>query len=626
MTSVSFSDAFLKGKYMKLKKNDDRMDTDIGEVFMSGCRLGTCFCKNNGINICIFRVYAPHADKVYLCADFCGWEKGIPMVRGEDGVWEVSARDVGIYDCYKYRIEANGRSFYKADPYAFHAETPPGTASKIYDISGFGWQDVSWMEARKCFCAELSELPLNIYELHLGSWKRKDNGDVYSYREIAGEIASYVKRMGYTHVKLMPMFEHMDTASCGYLPTSLFAPTSRFGTPHDFMYFIDVLHRSGTGVILDIPFGSFSKDEHGLYRFDSTPLYERCDDSSDGTAVFDTDSECTVKMLEACVLFWINVYHIDGVHLICDASEMPGFLSGLCKRIKCTVPDVLVISEDRNDFADLVICRDIVKDALACFGRGAHGIGTFLSCTDKCRMTDALLPLCIGDSLMDGRMVVDAVCGDYFEKLSSLKALVVFLMTLPGKKLTFMGNEIGQCTPWNFSESVGWRLLQYDVHKKIATFFSDINSLYLSKSELFGSDEKKGLLLLNVDCTDDNIVAYIRYDTDGSGLLCIVNFGPRRHGVKINVPQDGIYSRIFCSEDETYSTDGSDNGSTVLGASAGIGGKRDCFVIVDIPERCGMIFSVKTAAKKSKRVLAVNGKTEKKISGNAHPRIGKTEK
>ncbi|MBP3691873.1 MAG: 1,4-alpha-glucan branching protein GlgB, partial [Clostridia bacterium] len=272
----------------------------------------------------LFRVWAPNAHSVSVVGDFNGWNQSAnPMQRNMHGVWETEICGLKQFDTYKYAVTNFGHTVLKSDPFAYHYETAPQNASKLYDISGYKWKDKAWF-AKK---SNTLNAPVNIYELHLGSWQRHNDGTTKSYTDIAHSLADYAKQMGYTHVELLPVYEHPFDGSWGYQVTGYFAPTSRFGTPHDFMEFVDILHRAGIGVILDWVPAHFPKDEFGLYRFDGTPCFEYADSRKGehkewGTAVFDFGRAEVVNFLISSALFWINEYHIDGLRVDAVASML----------------------------------------------------------------------------------------------------------------------------------------------------------------------------------------------------------------------------------------------------------------------------------------------------------------
>ena len=638
-----------------------------GTNFKAYQYLGSHFEMVDGEEVCTFRVWAPNAGNVSVCGDFCNWDNGIPMNRLSGGVWEVSIKDVKIYDCYKYRIENGGRVFYKADPYAFHAETPPYTASKVYEIEGYKWHDASWMKARrKLFDEKKHSRPINIYELHLESWKKKEDGSIYTYRELASELAPYIKQMGYTHVELLPVMEHPFGGSWGYQVTGYFAPTSRFGTPHDFMYFVDQMHKAGIGVILDWVPAHFPKDAHGLYEFDGQPLYEyqgwdRIEHEGWGTRRFDLGRNEVESFLISSAVFWTEVYHADGLRvdavasmLYLDYDRRPGewvpnvygtnicleataFFGKLNDYMKREFPDVLMIAEESAasvkmtgfdggglgfDFKwNMGWMNDILSycELDPIYRKFNHNKLTFSLA--YAFSENFILPISHDEVVHGKKSLLDRMPGNYLDKFSGTRAFMVYMMTHPGKKLNFMGNEIGQFTEWNYEDSVEWFLLKYDTHKKLQSFCADLNNLYLSRNELWEQDDSwAGFDWMMVDNQDSSVVSYMRYNKSGDGLLCVVNFTPvPRPGFKIGVPYDAVCTQLINSDDEKYGGNGK-TPAAVIKTVQELYDKREYSLTFDLPGMSGVIFEAKriAVAKKraSKRVKSTD-KSKSKVSGRA---------
>jgi len=604
--------------------------------------------KIGDASVFTFRVWAPNAEKVFLCGDFCDWETGLEMHPVSGGIWEISVENANIYDCYKYRIINHGKIVYKADPYAFHTETPPATASKIYDISGYEWKDASWLEKRKKEYAERGMArPINIYELHFESWKKKENGDPYTYREMAHELAPYVKQMGYTHIELLPVMEHPYGGSWGYQVTGYYAPTSRFGTPHDFMYFVDEMHRAGIGVILDWVPAHFPKDAHGLYEFDGQPLYEyqghdRIEHEGWGTRRFDLGRNEVESFLVSNALFWAQMYHADGLRvdavasmLYLDYDKRPGewvpnvygtnicleataFFGKLNSCMKTYFPDVLMIAEESaasvkvTGFDEGGLGFDYkwnmgwMNDILSyceldpLFRKGSHSKLTF---SMMYAFTESfILPISHDEVVHGKKSLLDRMPGEYLQKFAGTRAFMVYMMTHPGKKLNFMGNEIGQFTEWNYEDSVEWFLLGYETHAKLQRFCADINNLYLSRSELWEQDNCwAGFDWVMADNRDSGVVAYVRYNKSGDGLLCVINFTPvARYGFKVGMPYDAMCSRLIYSDDEKYGGENTCDISAIRTESEKYDG-RDYSLTFDIAGHSGIIFEAKRINEKVKR-------------------------
>lgn len=601
--------------------------------------------------VIVFRVWAPNADFVSLCGDFCDWEKGIEMHKVSGGIWECEAEGVSKYDCYKYRIVNGDKVVYKSDPYAFHFETPPATASKVYDISGYRWRDGAWMKKRRIEHESFGKArPLNIYEMHLASWKLKQDGTPYNYRELASVLAPYVKMMGYTHVELMPVMEHPYGGSWGYQVTGYYAPTSRFGTPHDFMFFIDEMHRAGIGVILDWVPAHFPKDAHGLYEFDGQPLYEyqgsdRIEHEGWGTRRFDLGRNEVESFLVSNAVFWAEVYHADGLRvdavasmLYLDYDKRPGewvpnvygtnicleataFFGKLNAYMKKEYPDVLMIAEESastvkvTGFEDGGLGFDYkwnmgwMNDILSyceldpLFRKGSHDKLTFSLM--YAFSESFVLPISHDEVVHGKKSLLDRMPGEYANKFAGTRAFFVYMMTHPGKKLNFMGNEIGQFTEWNYEDSVEWFLLKYDSHAMLRSFVGDINNLYLSRRELWEQDDSwNGFDWMMADNKDSGVIAYIRYNKSGDGLLCIVNFTPvARPGFKIGIPYEGWFGLLLSSDEEKYGGSGNVSRRKVKSKKEKYDG-RDYSLMVDLPPLSGVIYEGKRIVRK--------GRTKKK--------------
>ncbi len=623
-------------------------------------------------NITVFRVWAPNAEKVYVCGDFSDWEVGVEMSLVSGGIWEAVCENVKIYDCYKYRIVRDGKSIYKSDPYAFHFETPPATASKFYDISGYVWHDEGWMERRKReFFENGSARPLNIYEMHFESWKKKDDGSFYSYRELASVLAPYVKQMGYTHVELLPVMEHPYGGSWGYQVTGYYAPTSRFGTPQDFMYFIDEMHRAGIGVILDWVPAHFPKDAHGLYEFDGAPLYEyqgsdRIEHETWGTRRFDLGRNEIESFLVSNAVFWAQMYHADGLRvdavasmLYLDYDKRPGewvpnvygdnvcleavaFFGKLNAYMKKEYPDVLMIAEESAakvkvtgfdggglgfDYKwNMGWMNDILsyceQDPL--FRKYSHGKTTFSMM--YAFSESFILPISHDEVVHGKKSLLDRMPGEYADKFAGTRAFMTYMMTHPGKKLNFMGNEIGQFAEWNYEKSVEWFLLEYEMHSKLQRFCADINNLYLARNELWQQDNSwAGFDWMMADNAESSVLAYIRYNTSGDGLLCVINFTPvERPGFKVGIPYEGWFSELINSDDTKYGGHGKVSSRKIKSKKEKYDG-RDYSLTFDLPALSGVIFEGRRIVRARKEKSAGEKKCKKSICENkSRTRISKS--
>ncbi len=633
--------------------------------------LGAHMENEDGKEICVFRTWAPNADRVFVCGDFSDWENGVEMYHVSGGIWETKITGVSVYDCYKYRIINGDKVVYKADPYAFHAETPPLTASKFYDISGYVWHDGEWLKnRRKQHEAFGNSRPLNIYEMHLESWKKKEDGNVYSYRELADVLAPYVKQMGYTHVELLPVMEHPFGGSWGYQVTGYYAPTSRFGTPHDFMYFIDRMHMAGIGVILDWVPAHFPKDAHGLYEFDGVPLYEyqgwdRFEHEGWGTRRFDLGRNEVESFLVSNAVFWTQMYHADGLRvdavasmLYLDYDKRPGewvpnvygnnicleavaFFKKLNGYMKKEYPDVLMIAEES---AASVKITGFDGDGLGFDYKWNMGwMNDILSycetdplyrkyCHDKTTFSlvysfseTFVLPISHDEVVHGKKSLLDRMPGEYSQKFAGTRAFMTYMITHPGKKLNFMGNEIGQFTEWNYEDSVEWFLLQYDAHAQLQRFFADINNLYLARTELWEQDTSwAGFDWMMANNSDSSVLAYMRYNKSGDGVLAVINFTPvERRGFKVGIPYEGWFSQLINSDDEKYGGSGMVNRKKVKSVKEKYDG-REYSLTFDLPPLSGIIFEGKRINRTRKQTgVKKSTKTVERAKSTGRARLSK---
>ena len=559
-----------------------------------------------------FRVWAPNADYVAVCGDFNGWDRGaLPMKRvTAGGVWEATAPlgSARIGDKYKYFIVNGGREVYKADPYAFYAEIPPNTASVLYDLDGYSWRDEGWMRYRrgKFRRGEAEHQPINIYELHLGSWKRHEDGSLYSYTELASELAPYVKQMGYTHIELLPVSEHPFDGSWGYQVSGYYAATARHGEPHGLMSFIDTMHEAGIGVILDWVPAHFPKDAHGLYEFDGQPLYEyqgvdRMENATWGTRFFDVGREEVQSFLISNAAFWAEVYHADGLRvdavaamLYLDYDKKPdewvpnvygnnknlesiAFFQKLNSYMASVYPDVMMIAEESTAWGNLTSFdggglgftfkwnMGWMNDSLAYlkvdpyFRNHHHHKMTFsLSYSFGERY---ILPIS-HDEVVHGKLsLLDRSPGDYNQKFAGTRTYLTYMLTHPGKKLLFMGCEYGPFREWDYADSLEWFMLNYEMHAKMQLFTASLNHFYLDNPALWERDDSwDGFRWIDADNAGQSIYSYRRIDRRGRELVILLNFQPvKRESFLLAVAEDGVYEEVFNSDDERFGGEGNLN-------------------------------------------------------------------
>ena len=588
------------------KLNTILQDFSQGHAIRAQDFMGAHPAVRDGQDGWVFRVWAPHARSVAVMGDFNGWnDSDHPMELLSDGVWETFIPGLQQYDSYKYAVHtASGRVLAKSDPYAFHAETRPGTASKLYDLSGYGWGDDSWMEYRKK--NPIYQKPLNIYEVHLGSWRRTADDQMLSYRDIGTYLIPYVKEMGFTHVELLPITEHPLDASWGYQCTGYFAATSRFGTPHDFMWLVDQLHQAGIGVILDWVPAHFPKDAFGLYEFDGEPCYEYADtrkgEHADwGTRVFDYARHEVRSFLFSSALFWLEQFHIDGLRVDAVASmlyldygrqggewvpnmfgghenlEAVDFLQELNGHIFQEHPDTMMIAEESTAWPrvshpvgvgglegglgfNLKWNMGWMNDILhyikldPYFRQFNHKDITFSLM--YAFSENFVLPLSHDEVVHMKGSLINKMPGSNEEKFAGVRAFYTYMLTHPGKKLLMMGSEFGQWNEWHYEHSLDWHLLDPDQewskpHRQLQQFFKQANALYLAHPELWELDFSwEGFEWIEADDNQANTVAFLRKDAKGEALVIVCNFSPvDRTGYTVGVPIPGVYTCIFNSDE-----------------------------------------------------------------------------
>lgn len=586
-----------------------------------------------------FTLWAPNAQAVSVIGDFNNWQwnvNGMDMHR-DSGVWECFIPGVKQGACYKFAIESrmNGYRIEKADPYAFASELRPRTASKVWKLSGYEWRDAAWMAHRGSH--NTLNAPIAIYEVHLGSWMRTADGSNrwLNYREIAPKLASYVKRMGFTHVELLPIAEHPFDGSWGYQVTGYYAPTSRFGTPQDFMFLVDTLHQSGVGVILDWVPSHFPKDAHGLSFFDGTCLYEHADwrkgeQKEWGTLTFNYSRNEVSNFLINNALFWLKVYHIDGLRmdavasmLYLDYSRKDGewipnafggrenieaieFLRRLNTQVYQEHPDTLMIAEESTAWAG--VSRPVytgglgfgfkwdmgwMHDTLAylqldpVYRRYHHNQLTF-------RMLYAftenfILPLSHDEVVHGKGSLLGKMPGDAWQRLANLRLLFGIMYTQPGKKLLFMGGEFGQLNEWNHDQSLDWHLLDETVHAGLQRWVRDLNFAYQNEKSLHDQDANgAGFEWIDCNDTDQNVVSFLRKSSsENDPVLVVCNFSPvARPQYRLGVPASGAWQEILNSDALPYGGSGQGNCGAVEASSQSWHGRPASVSLILPPLSC----------------------------------------
>ncbi|HHZ17815.1 MAG TPA: 1,4-alpha-glucan branching protein GlgB [Acholeplasmataceae bacterium] len=567
--------------------------------------LGSHYTIRDGRPVVTFRVYAPHADFVSVVGDFNNWNVNAnPMRRVTvEGIWETVIENVAIYAKYKYYIVNKNRDFFKQDPYSCHNETDGDTCSKVYDLSAFTFTDAEWIKNRDM--EPVYRKPVNIYEVHLGSWRRYPGGEQFDYRKIATELLPYVKEMGYTHIEIMPVMEHPFAGSWGYQVTGYYAVTSRYGTPADFMYLVNKAHRLGIGVILDWVPAHFPKDDFGLIEFDGGYVYEdphplRMEHKGWGTRSFNYAKPEVKSFLISNAIFYFDKYHIDGLRVDAVASmlyldydrteweaniyggnhnlEAIEFLKQLNTEVFRLFPGAMMIAEESTAFPG--VTKPVhygglgfnfkwnmgwMNDTLAyiatdpLFRRHHHNQLTFSFY--YVFSENFILPISHDEVVHGKKSVLDKMPGDYWEKFANFRAFYGYMMTHPGKKLNFMGYEFGQFIEWDYRKELDWLLLQYPMHRKLNRYIRALNRFYLDNPALWENDFSwEGFRWIESDDADHNVISFMRI-AGKSELIIVINFaGIDWRNYRLGAPA-GRYREIFSSDRRIYGGAGTKNGT-----------------------------------------------------------------
>lgn len=559
-----------------------------------------------------FAVWAPHAKSVSVVGDFNHWNgENNQMERIESsGIWVLFIPELPENELYKFEIHTpDGHRVLKSDPYAFYSERRPHTASVVKRLDTYNWNDSTWMNDRKK--VDHYHRPMSIYEIHPGTWKQKEiqepgtneanKGDYYTYRELADELIDYVVAQGFTHIELMPVMEHPFDQSWGYQVTGYYSVTSRYGTPEDFMYFVDLFHQHNIGVILDWVPAHFCKDAHGLGRFDGTPLYEPVDLQKSerpawGTYNFDFSKPEVVSFLISNVMFWMDVYHIDGFRIDAVSSmvylnhdnplpqritnqyggeenlEAIDFLKKLNETVFQKYPSVLMMAEEATDFPlvtaptsegglgfnykwNMGWVNDILKYMKLDISHRPyhHNLLTFSLC--YAFSENFVLSFSHDDVVHGKRSLLNRMPGDYWQKFANLRLLYGYFMTHPGKKLMFMGGEFGQFIEWKDDDQLDWLLLGYESHDKLAHFFRTLQHVYQETTCLWRLDsEQEGFQWLDADNNEQSIISFIRQGKrKGDYAIIVCNFSADvHHQFRIGVPSLGKYIEILNSDSAEF--------------------------------------------------------------------------
>ena len=576
-----------------------------------------------------FAVWAPNADAVSVVGDFNGWDPAVhQMFPTGAGIWKVHVEEAHLGNTYKYAIRTRGGAIVeRADPVAFLAEVPPKTASVVWNLD-YEWNDGRWIAERGLHQAH--DGPISIYELHIGSWRKKPNGDSLSYREMATPLAEYLNDLGYTHVELMPVNEHPYYPSWGYQVTGYFAPTSRFGTPQDLMHLIDHLHQEGIGVILDWVPSHFATDEHGLGTFDGTALYEHEDPQQGfhpdwGSFVFNYGRNEVRSFLISSANFWFDRYHVDGLRvdgvasmLYLDYSRDDGewipnihggnedleaiaFLKQMNTVVHGEHPGITTIAEESTAWPGVSRPVDAgglgfgykwdmgwMHDSLQYFAhepihRSYHQ--SELTFRMLYAYDENFVLAFSHDEVVHGKgSMVGKMPGDEWQQFANLRALYGYQYALPGKKSLFMGSEFGQRSEWSVDGELDWHVLEYPSHRGMQRWITDLNAVYRNEPALFGQDyDPEGFEWIDASDAAASVLSLLRFAEGSRPIAVVMNLTPIvRQGYRIGVPRGGVWATLLNSDDERYWGSGSGTTGTVVAEAEPMHG-RDQSLILDLP-------------------------------------------
>jgi 1,4-alpha-glucan branching enzyme len=583
-----------------------------GTLYESYETLGAHLAQCEGVGGVRFAVWAPNAENVALAGDFNQWDtRRHPMRRRNSGVWEIFMPGLDAGAAYKYNVRSRFNAYQqlKADPYAFYCETPPKSASVVADLDRYQWQDAAWMEARAH--KDWLKSPVSIYEVHLESWMRGPQGQPLTYCQMARNLVEYVKRMGYTHIELLPVMEHPFSGSWGYQVIGYFAPTSRFGTPQDFMYLIDRCHQEGIAVLVDWVPAHFPKDAHGLVFFDGTALYEHADPRKGehrdwGTLIFNYGRNEVREFLIASGLFWLKKYHIDGLRvdavasmLYLDYSRQPGewipnqyggnenldaidFLRRV-NELAHQVPGAVTIAEESTAFPG--VSKPVYLNGLGFtmkWNMGwMHDMLHYFSEDPVYRKyhhqnitfsllyaftENFVLPISHDEVVHGKASFLNKMPGDEWRKFANARAFLAYMYAHPGKKLLFMGSEIGQYEEWNSNASVRWELLQYEPHRRLQLLVQELNRFYRAHPAMYEVDfHYTGFEWVDFRDVESSVISFIRRAQDPRDfLLFCCNFTPlAREKYEFGVPEEGFYEEVLNTDSAMFGGTNAGNGGMV---------------------------------------------------------------
>ncbi len=642
--------------------NDERFPLDLfhgGDAVRAYEFFGAHDYWMDGCPGTMFRVWAPNALSVSVVGDFNGWDQNANHMHkiSEGGVWEGWVANLGETAIYKFCVETPWfEKILKSDPYAFHTQTRPDNASIIYNYNKYQWNDEAWYKYKMEH--NHFENPVNIYEVHAGSWRKYADGNTFSYDKLTEELIPYVKQMGYTHIEFMPMTEYPFDGSWGYQVTGYYAPTSRYGSPEMFMNFIDRCHQEGIGVILDWVPAHFPKDAHGLGRFDGIHCYEYEDSRKGehkewGTYVFDYARYEVISFLVSSAMFWLDKYHVDGIRVDAVASmlyldynrrdgewvankygghehlEAVEFIQRLNTAVHLHHPTVMMIAEESTSWP--MVSRPVSDGGLGFDYKWNMGwmndMLSYMSLDPLWRpyhhnsitfsflyafSENFLLPISHDEVVYGKGSLINKMPGDYDMKFAGVRVFLSYMMAHPGKKLTFMGAEIGQFDEWNSTEELQWGLLGFEKHKKLNDFFRALNDFYKENSCMYQVDFTwEGFQWIHHDDYQHSVIAFRRIDRDGNNIIVVCNFQPMyREDYAIGVPEYGVYAEVFNSDDEQWGGTGKSNGTNIHAVEEEMHGLEQS-IHINLPPMSALYLKCVSTEKKPSVIAAEKAAEEK---------------